>query len=231
MVLFIFISLKSEFLILDSPCVINICKAYLESPVRAWGKCCLVMQGQASKFWSSSQCLCSATWNPVLCLIDFSSSSTFLPSFPSSSFSSYSTTATTTTTTPLLLLPILLLLFPSYSFFYSSTSPPPPPPHPTCPPPHSFPPPPTPLPSSSLWSSILSLPEPSLPPPPPSSRRWISLFNFFLVLISVVYCVLHVWDKRKTNTKQWVWKVWTGIIWYSTGFRDLGDEPSGSMKC
>lgn len=72
MVLYIFLSLKSEFLILEFPCVINVCKAYLESPVWAWGKRSLVMQGQSSEFWSSTQCMCSATWNPVLCLIDLS---------------------------------------------------------------------------------------------------------------------------------------------------------------
>ena len=51
---------------------VNMCKAYLESPVWAWGKCSFVMQGQAVKFWSSFHCVCSATWNPVLCLVDLS---------------------------------------------------------------------------------------------------------------------------------------------------------------
>ena len=72
MVLFIFISLKSEFLILQCPCVINMCKADLESAVWAWGKRSLAMQGHSSKFWSSFQCMCSSTWNPVLCLIGLS---------------------------------------------------------------------------------------------------------------------------------------------------------------
>ena len=50
MVFFIFLNLKGEFLILVFPCVIDMSNAYLESPVRAWGKRSLVMQGQSAEF-------------------------------------------------------------------------------------------------------------------------------------------------------------------------------------
>jgi hypothetical protein len=38
------------------------CKAYLESPVWAWGKRSLVMQGQSGEFWSSFQSGCGCVW-------------------------------------------------------------------------------------------------------------------------------------------------------------------------